>query len=130
MSKDRWVVPTFQFSEEGSDPGSETLSAVEAVARRLRFDRRTLPIEGIHLVARLQCLELTVQLAALERNEGFPIGVMRRVALPWEPIRANGADQVVRWIRETIANLLSHEVDEAISLDGERVFDPHRALGT
>ena len=40
----------------------------------------------------------------------------------------NGPDYLIRAMRDLMASILAHEVDESISDGGERVFNPHRPL--
>ncbi len=36
-----------------------------------------------------------------------------------------GQREILRWVRDTAHNLITHELDECLLFDGRRVFDPH-----
>lgn len=104
------------------------LEPIERAVRSLAFDATSFPIVGLSFWPNAYGIQLTVRMLVPDRDDGKLGEVWRRVSLPWAPLDANGPDHLVRWVRETIANIMSHEVDEALTFHGVRVFDPHRPL--
>lgn len=96
----------------------------------IRFDATALPIDGLGFTANAVGVQLVVDLRAPDRNRAEVewIHIWRTLICPWVVLQANGCEYLVRWMRETIANILAHEVEESITYEGVRVFDPHRPL--
>jgi hypothetical protein len=103
---------------------------LEARIAMVAFDATALPIDDIVFEARIEgiCLSIRMLVPNREAEDLSWIQIWRNLLCPWQVLRIGGPDQLVRWMRETIANVVAHEVDESITLRGERVFDPHRPL--
>jgi hypothetical protein len=101
-----------------------------ALIARVRFDATTLPVDDLFFVARPYGVKLVVDLHVPDREQESPlfIHIWRTLICPWDPIKSNGPEYLVRWMNETVANVLAHETAESITIDGVRVFDPHKAL--
>jgi hypothetical protein len=109
----------------------QLLARCREVVSNIRFDATTLPICALTFEARASGVMLVVDMLVPDRDVLSTveyIHIWRSVICPWAPIEGNGPEYLVRWMRETIANTLAHEVDECIALNGRRVFDPHQPL--
>lgn len=129
----RVITPSFSVATGDSAPEGPNVYLAEGckqLAAGLRFDATALPIDDLSFVAKSYGVTLIVDIRVPDRDKpGVEwIHVWRTLTCPWGPISSNGPDYIVRWMRETIANTLAHEVDESVTLDGERVFNPHRPL--
>jgi len=72
--------------------------------------------------------EVVVTYDAPERDTGAPGSRESRTRLPMEWMTwSAGASEVdvVRFLRRCLLDALEHELDEALHVDGVRVFDPH-----
>lgn len=124
----RTLVPSFTGNH---DPGlADLVERCRDTIFDVRLDVTALPIESLSFVARPDGIGLVVDMVVPDRDRRAVewIHIWRSLLCPWEVLHANGPEYLVRWMRETIANTLAHEVDESITLRGERVFDPHRPL--
>lgn len=109
----------------------ELVLACEATVAALRFDATSLPVDELRFEAREDGVALVVDIRVPDRDvvdRLVWIHVWRTLLCPWGVLHSNGPEYLVRWMRETIANTLAHEVDESVTLQGVRVFDPHRRL--
>jgi len=126
------VVPTFVVDEgHAASEYLDLLDPCAAKVARVTFDATVFPIFALSFTARRDGIALEVDMNVPDRDvpgQVEPLNVTRTLLMPWVVLRANGPDYLVRWMRETIANILAHEVDESIALDGIRIFDPHRPL--
>jgi len=112
---------------EGSDHALS--AACAAVAEGLAFDATALPVTSIRFVAMADGVLLEVVIEVPDRNAVDriePLTVGRALICPWCVLETNGPEYLVGWLRETITNLLAHEVAESLAYRGHRVFDPHR----
>lgn len=110
----------------------ELVKRCEATVRRIRFDATALPVADLTFASGDTGICLVVELRVPDRNQPDVLEwatVYRTLVCPWAPLDANGPEYLVGWLRETIANTLAHEVDEALTYGGRRVYDPHRSLG-
>ncbi len=103
----------------------ELVRAVEVVVAGIRFDASALPLVALEYEARTDGCFMTAIIDVLSVDDGKPFTVGRAVIVPWEVLVRNGAEYVLEWTRETIANLFVHEVAECLSFNGERVFNAH-----
>jgi len=97
----------------------------------VRFDATSLPISAIDLKATVHGVELIVEMRVPDRSQPLEVvwtTIWRNVTCPWGPIRANGPEHLLHFLRETIASTMAHEVAESLLVFGVRVFDPHRPL--
>lgn len=46
------------------------------------------------------------------------------------PVYCNSADELIENVRMHLKNLLAHELDESLLINGNRVFDPHLGAET
>jgi hypothetical protein len=104
----------------------------QALVSAIRFDASALPVDDIVFAASVPGVTLIIDFLAPDRDTRGTtldwIHIWRTLLCPWEPLKSNGPEYLIRWMRETIANTMAHEVDESISIAGQRVFDPHRKL--
>jgi hypothetical protein len=116
--------------DEVEDRHLELLMRCSCAVAVLRFDATALPVDDLSFTARPDGVVLVVDIRVPDRDKEDVewINVWRTLICPWGALENNGPDYLVRWMRETIANTLAHEVDESVTLDGRRVFDPHRPL--
>lgn len=131
MNARRIITPTFTVSDDCTNH-LDILLACQLTIRAVRFDATALPIDELTFDASYAGVKLVVDMFVPDRDKPGSvekIHIWRTAMIPWDPIISNGADYLVRWMRETIASTLAHEVDESITLDGARVFDPHRPFG-
>jgi len=107
------------------NPLNESLIAAVAA---IKFDATALPVESIRFVSLVDGLLLDVVMNVPDRDVRDRvewITVARSLICPWIVLERNGAEYVVGWLRETIANLMAHEVAESLLYRSKRVFDPH-----
>lgn len=97
-----------------------------AVVALLTFDATALPVQDLRFAAEESGLRLDIDILVPDRDKDEAVVITRAVMMPWEPLEGNGADYIVGWVRETLANFMAHEVSEGLLYNGERVFDPHR----
>ena len=127
------IVPTFKVDEVVGEADLHMVDACRATMATLRFDATALPVDDLTFTARPDGVVLVVDILVPNRDEPSKlewIHIWRTLLCPWGVLRSNGPEYLVRWMRETVVNTLAHEVDESITLEGERVFDPHRPLRT
>lgn len=67
-----------------------------------------------------------VELSAPCSRTGEPITV--KTARPVQPLGLLTDVEAAAVVRDLVRIAVLHEIDEAISIDGERVFDPHRGV--
>lgn len=123
--------PSFVTTTMPPDMG-DLAAACEARIEQVQIDATALPIDDVVFEAQYPGVLLSVRMLVSDR-EAPPddlkwIQVWRNLSVPWEVLAMNGPDFLVRWLRETIANVMAHEVDESITVSGVRVFDPHQPL--
>jgi hypothetical protein len=126
----RIVAPTFSTVEEPAEQFRALRDACEVSLRRIRFDATTLPVIALTFTAHAHGIQLSARIDVPARDSE-PMQwweIWRTLLVPWVVLKTNGPDYIVGWTRETIANLLAHEVAENMTVDGHRVFDPHRSI--
>ncbi len=92
----------------------------------VRFDASSLPVTEIRFTADVWGVLLEVDIEVPNREAEGPIVVTRSRACLWASV--GDPDYLVRFLRETITNILAHEADECLTLYGRRVFDLHASL--
>ena len=126
------VTPEFRATNVlAADWVLELTARCRALVAEIRFDATALPVHDLVFEAAPAGVTLIVDMLVPDRDKpesAERIHIWRTLICPWDPIKSNGPEYLVRWMRETIANTLAHEVDESICLRGTRVFDPHRSL--
>jgi hypothetical protein len=115
-----------------TDPAREKLDVrCERVATLLWFDATAIPVVSLLFLSMLEGVLFEVVLRVPDRDkpsvEWLTVG--RAVSCPWVVLERNGAEYLVGFARETIANLMAHEVAESLFWNGQRVFDPHALPG-
>jgi hypothetical protein len=131
----RIIAPLLQSKHEIDAIVDGSLDDLRAHIRRrvaeLRIDATALPFDdlvfeecsdGVAISARMLVPDRDV-LDHLEWSQ-----IWRTVVIVWPALKMNGPDYLIRAMRELMASILAHEVDESIADGGERVFDPHRPL--
>jgi hypothetical protein len=124
------IEPSFRVTDCESE-NRALLRQCREMAADTRFDATALPVVALDFEARLDGIGLVVDLLVPNRDKPDEvewIHIWRSLLCPWGVLRSNGPEYLVRWMRETIANTLCHEVDESIQVRHVRVFDPHRPL--
>jgi hypothetical protein len=133
MTTERKIIaPEFRWTVAGApDWVLEAAGRCRTLIDDIRVDATALPIHDLVFEASASGVQLIVDMLVPDRDQPEAvvwIHIWRTLICPWDPIKMNGPEYLVRWMRETIANTLSHEVDESIRLRGDRVFDPHGRL--
>lgn len=125
----RKILQAVFLRSQGDTAGAGDVGAlvrdVGAVVAGIRFDASALPVVALEYEARTDGCYLVVILDVLDVETGEPLTVGRAAIVPWEVLVRNGAAYVLEWTRETIANLMAHEVAECLTFEGAKVFDVH-----
>ena len=70
---------------------------------------------------------LFVELTVLDSSPAeIPVTITVKTRRPVQPIALLTNDEADDIVRDLVRVAVLHEIDEAIIIDGERVFDPHR----
>jgi hypothetical protein len=125
----RWA-PSSMYVADDADERIGLIRDCAALVEKLRFDATSLPLDALEFEVLQDGINISARMLVPDRaRPGLNwIQVWRNVVCPWGPLATNGPDHLVRMARDVIAGAILHEVDEALSLDCVRVFDPHRAL--
>lgn len=129
-----FVVPTWRdpIPTGGRKTSAGSLrAACERAITSVRVYNDSIPVEAIECVAGREGVRIDVTLAVPDRDDREwvrPMSVVRSVAVPWDPIVANGPSQLVHTIRRTLQSILAHEVDENFLVYETLAYDPHRPL--
>ena len=105
--------------------GSPIARDVMAIVEQVAFDASALPVISLEYQAMADGCLIEAVIDTLDRDAGTPLTVGRAVIVPWEVLVMNGAGYLLEATRETIANLLAHEVAECLTFRGERPYNVH-----
>lgn len=109
---------------------NDVAKAAEGCARvveAISFDATAMPVEWIRFTPSAfgVLVEVAIDVPDSHSDEVKWTSIIRSVGCPWHVIDGNGPEYLVGMLRETIANLLAHEVAESIRYRGAHAFDPH-----
>lgn len=117
-----------RFDERITARDHAMLEFCRMLLRDVRLDTTTLPIERMTFEADSGGLSLVT--AMLVPDRGKPdvdrISVFMRSRLSWEQLAGRDlAEYVLGFLRRQVKEMMTHEVDECLFVNGERRFDPH-----
>jgi hypothetical protein len=126
----RWA-PLSDVAEKDFDERLDLIAECARVVRLLRFDATSLPLDDVMFEVLRDGIMMSVRMLVPNRDsrELSWIQVWRNLVVPWAPLAMNGPDMLVRALRDVVAGAVLHEIDESLTYDDQRVFDPHRPLG-
>ena len=110
-----------------------TRPEVEALLKHVTFRNAMIPMQlSVGGDAAGGPLEVLIDRAVIDREAPGPdlryAGTVRSFhTLPWATGATVPTADVLAWLRNrALREVMLHELDEWIHIDGERVFDPHR----
>jgi len=103
--------------------------AAETFAGRVAFRKTGLPIRRIYMIEGPHYLYIGCTMSVSHATTGEPASVDGGLAVDYyilDQSNLHADDLLMRKVREVIRNMLVHEMDECLLIDGKLANDPHK----
>lgn len=121
VARGLWFKPELRWHEEAMQ---STVEVFHAAIGKMEFRRLAFPVLNVRVFVDAAMFSVLVAIVAPDRINGEPLFIDFTQAYALPPVLE--ARWIQKLIRDQVLAALTHELNESVLVDGERIFDPHK----